>query len=101
LGQLEISVSKVAQFSMVADACDGRITSSDRIGRVYVHFKNVGEFPVCASLVPFVEEYKGAEWQYMQRIKTGFAYNPKIEKLGPTAETSECFDFRPSPPKRD
>jgi hypothetical protein len=101
LGQLEITVSRVEQFSMTADRFDGRPNSTDRIGRIYLHFKNVGDFPVCASLVPSVEEFKGAEWQYTQPIKTGFAYNPKIEKLRPGVETSGYYDFRPSPQKRD
>lgn len=101
LGQLEITVSKVEQFSMIADTFDGRTTSSQRLGRIYLRVRNVGDFPVCASLVPSVEEYKGAEWQYTQTIKTGFAYNPKIEKLMPGAETTGYFHFEPSPQKRD
>ncbi len=101
LGQLEITVSKVEQFSLTADRFDGGPISSDRVGRIYLRFKNVGNSPVCAWLVPSVEEYKGAEWQYTQTIKTGFAYNPKIEKLRPGTETSGYYDFRPSPQKRN
>jgi hypothetical protein len=101
LGQLEITVSKVEQFSMVGDRFDGGPVSYSLAGRVYLRLKNIGDFPVCASLVPSVEEYKGAQWQYTQTIKTGFAYNPKIEKLRPGAETMGYYDFRPSPQKRD
>src|SRR5271156_1172078 len=101
LGQLEITVSKVEQFSMTGDRFDGGPISSSLVGRIYLRFKNVGDYPVCASLVPSVEAYKGAEWQYTQPIKTGFAYNPKIEKLTPGAETSGYYDFQPSPQKRD
>ncbi|MGB7753241.1 MAG: hypothetical protein WCF88_16925 [Candidatus Acidiferrales bacterium] len=101
LGELEITVSKVEQFSMTGDRFDGGPISSSLVGRIYLRFKNVGDSRVCTSLVPSVEEYKGAEWQYTQPIKTGFAYNPKIEKLTPGAETSGCYDFRPSPQKRD
>src|SRR5271170_2025214 len=102
LGQLEITVSKVEQFTMIADRFDGTaISSGRRVGRIYLHFKNVGDFPVCTSLVPSVEEYKGAEWQYTQPITTGFAYNPKIERLRPGAVTSGYYDFQPSPQKRD
>jgi hypothetical protein len=100
LGQLEIIVSKVERFSMIADTFDGRTTSSSRVGRIYLRIKNVGDFPVCTSLVPSVEEFKGTEWQYTQPIKTGFAYNPKIEKLRPAAETTGYYDFRPSPQNR-
>jgi len=101
LGELEITVSKVEQFSMTGDRFDGGPISSSLVGRIYLRFKNVGDYPVCASLVPSVEAYKGAEWQYTQPIKTGFAYNPKIEKLTPGAETSGYYDFQPSPQKRD
>jgi len=101
LGQLEVTVSKVEQYLMVADTFDGRTTSSHRVGLIYLRFKNVGDSPRCATLVPSVEEYKGAEWQYTQPIKTGFAYNPTIEKLRPGAETTGYYDFRPSPHKRD
>jgi hypothetical protein len=51
--------------------------------------------------VPSVEELKGTEWQYTQPIKTGSAYNHKIEKLRPGAETTGYYDFRPSPQHRD
>jgi hypothetical protein len=101
LGQLEITVSKVERFSMIADRFDGVPSSYDYVGRIYLLFKNVGDFPVCALLVPSVEEYEGAKWQYTQPIKTGFAYNPQIENLKAGAETSGYYDFRPSPQKRD
>jgi hypothetical protein len=100
LGELEITVSKVEQFSLTGDRFDGGPISSSPVSRISLRFKDVGDFPVCASLVPSVEEYKGAEWQYTQTIKTGFAYNPKIEKLRPRAETTGRYDFRPSPQKR-
>ncbi len=50
--------------------------------------------------MPSVEEYKGSELQYTQPLKTGFAYNPRIENLKPGGETSGYYDFRPSPQKR-
>jgi hypothetical protein len=101
LGQLEITLSKVEQYSMVADTFNRRTTSSHRVGLIDLRFKNLGDIPICATLVPSVEEYKGTEWQYTQPIKTGFAYNPKIEKLRPGAETTGYYDFRPSPQQRD
>jgi hypothetical protein len=101
LGQLEITVSKVEQFSVTADTFDGRTTSSHLVGRIYLHFKNVGDSAVCTSLVPFLEEYKGAEWQYTQKIKTDSAYNSQIEVLMPGAETTGYFDFQPSSQKRE
>jgi hypothetical protein len=101
LGQLEVTVSKIEQFSMTGDRFDGGPITSSLVGRIYLPFKNVGDSPVCASLLPSVEEYKGAEWQYTQTIKTGFAYNPKIEELRPGKETSGYYDFRPSPQSRD
>ena len=100
LGQLQITVSKVEQYTMVGDSFDGRTTSYNQFGYIYLHFKNVGHLPVCVSLLPSVEEYKGSELQYTQPLKTGFAYNPKIENLKPGRETSGYYDFRPSPQKR-
>jgi hypothetical protein len=101
LGKLEITVSKLEQGTMIADRFDGGpAVSSYPVGRIYLHFKNVGDFPVCASLVPSVEEYKGSEWMYTQPIKIGFAYNPKIENLMPGAEKWGYYDFGPSPQKR-
>ncbi len=100
LGNLKISVVKTDPTVLIADSFIGPSTYL-RLGQIYVSIQNVGDFPVCATLVPSVEEYKGAEWQYTQPIKTGFAYNPTIEKLRPGAQTSGYYDFRPSPQKRD
>ncbi len=86
---------------MTGDRFDGGPVSSDRVGRIYLRVRNVGDFPACASFVPSLEEYKRAKWQYTQPIKTGFAYNPKIEKLRPGAETTGYYDSRPSPQARD
>ena len=85
---------------MVGDSFDGETISHHQFGYIYLHFKNLGDFPVCVSLVPAVEEYKGSELQYTQALKTGFAYNPKIENLKRGGETSGYYDFRPSPQKR-
>lgn len=101
LGQLEITVAKVEQCSMVADTFARRTTSSHRVGLIDFGFRNAGDIPSCAPLVPSVEELKGTEWQYTQPIKTGSAYNHKIEKLRPGAETTGYYDFRPSPQQRD
>src|SRR5271170_5861083 len=102
LGQVEITVSKVEQGSMIADRFDGGPpASSYPEGRIYLQFKNVGDIPVCVEFVPAVEEYKASELQYTQPIKTGFAYNPQIENLKVGAESSGYYDFRPSPQKRD
>ena len=100
LGQLQITVSKVEQYTMAGDRFDGGPISYRQFGYIHLHFKNVGGFAVCVSLMPFVEEYKGSELQYTQPLKTGFAYNPKIENLKPGRETSGYYDFRPSPQKR-
>jgi hypothetical protein len=100
LGQIEVTVSKVEQYTMVGDSFNGRTTSYNQSGYIYLHFKNVGHLPVCVSLLPSVEEYKRSELQYTQPLKTGFAYNPKIENLNPGRETSGYYDFQPSPQKR-
>jgi hypothetical protein len=100
LGQLQITVSKVEQYTMIGDRFDGGPIRYRPFGYIYLHFKNVGPLPVCVSLVPSVEEYKGSEPQYKQPLKTGFAYNPKIENLKPGRETSGYYDFQPSPQKR-
>jgi hypothetical protein len=100
LGQIEVTVSKVEQYTMIGDRFDGRPSTYLQFGRIYLRFKNVGDFPVCVPLLPFVEEYKGAELQYTQPLKTGFAYNPQIENLKPGEEISGHYDFRPSPQKR-
>ncbi len=100
LGKLKISVVKTDQTVLIADSFIGPSTYL-RLGQIYMSIQDIGDFPVCAMFVPSVEEYKGAEWQYTQPIKTGFAYNPKIEKLRPGAVTSGYYDFRPSPQKRD
>lgn len=99
-GQLEITVSRVEQFSMTGDRFEADPISSPLVGHVYLRFKNLGDFPVRAALVASVDEYKGAEWQSTQPIKTGFAYSTKIEKLRPRAETAGQYDFRPSPQQR-
>ena len=101
LGQLEITNSKVEQFSMTGDRFDGGPTFARPAGHIYLRFKNAGGFPVCAALVPSVAAYKGADWQHTQQVKTGFAYNPQIEELRPGKETMGYYDFRPSPQKRD
>jgi hypothetical protein len=100
LGNLKIRVVKTEQTVLIADSFIGPSTYL-QVGQIYVRIQNSGDFPVCASLVPTVEEYKGAEWTYTQPIQTGFAYNPKIEKLRPGAQASGRYDFRPSPQKRD
>jgi hypothetical protein len=100
LGQLEITVSKVEQYTAAGDRFDGGPISYHQFGYIYLHVKNVGEFPVCVSLVPSVEEYKGSELQYTQQLKTGFGYNPKIQDLQPGQEVSGSYEFNPSPQKR-
>lgn len=100
LGQLQITVSKVELYTMAGDRFDRGPISYYQFGYIYLHFKNVGNFPVCVSLTPFVEEYQGSELQHTQPLKTGFAHNPKIENLKPGGESSGYYDFRPSPQNR-
>jgi hypothetical protein len=61
LGQLEITVSRVEQFSMTGDRFEADPISSPLVGHVYFRIKNVGDFPVRAALVAPGDEYKGAE----------------------------------------
>jgi hypothetical protein len=100
LGPLEITVSKVEQYTAAGDRFDGGPISYYQFGYIYLHFKNVGDSRACVSLVPSVEEYKGSELQYTQQLQTGFGYNPKIQDLQPGRETSGYYEFHPSPQRR-
>jgi hypothetical protein len=68
LGQLEITVSKVELFTLIADRFVGGSGSFSQFGRVHLHFKDKGNSPVCVSLIASVEEYKGTELQYVQPL---------------------------------
>jgi hypothetical protein len=100
LGNLRVEILKVEQTELVADSFTGP-SSSRKFGRIYLNIKNIGDFPVCGTLMLSIEEYKDSELQYTQKLKNGFTHNPKIENLAPGVEVSGYYDFKPSPQKRD
>jgi hypothetical protein len=100
LGNLRVEILKVEQTELVGDSFTGP-SISRQFGRVYLNIRNIGDFRVCGTLMPSIEEYKDSELQYTQKLKSGFTYNPKIKNLAPRAEVSGYYDFKPSPQKRD
>lgn len=99
LGRLQISVTKFEQFILVGDSFTGP-THYDRIGHVYLRIRNVGDFPICAELVPTVEEYKNSELWNIKPVKTGFRDDPKVRQLEPGGESTGSYSFQLSPAQR-
>lgn len=99
LGNLELSVSKVEHSILIADSFTGP-THYTSIAQVYLRIRNVGEFPICAELIPTVEEYKDSELWNTEPIKTGLPGNPKVRNLKPGEESKGRYDFELSPVRR-
>ena len=99
LGNLEVGISKIEQFTLIEDNFHGPSHYRDLV-YVHVRFKNAGNFRICAQLTPSVEEYKDSELWNTEPIKTGFPENPKIHDLKPGDESTGQYEFQLSPARR-
>jgi hypothetical protein len=99
LGQLQIIATRTEQQMIIADNFTGPSKYFERI-HVYVSIKNVGDFPVCAKLIPMIEEYKGSELWRTDPIKPEYALVPGVRSLAPGKTISGSYTFEPEPVKR-
>jgi hypothetical protein len=99
LGQLEVRASHIDGQVFIADSFTGPSRHIERI-YVYVSIKNVGESPVCAELIPTIEEYKGLEFLRSDPIKSEYIGMPRVRNLAPGKKISGSYTFEPEPVKR-
>jgi hypothetical protein len=99
LGQLEIIATHIEYKAIIEDNFAGPSRSFERI-RVFVSIKNVGESPVCAKLIPTIEEYKGPELWRTDPIKPEYALVPGLRNLAAGKKVSGSYTFEPEPVKR-
>jgi hypothetical protein len=100
LGQLEVRASHIEGQVIIADTFTGPSRYIERI-YVYVSIKNVGESPVCAELIPTIEEYKGLEFWRADPIKSEYIVMPRVRNLAPGKKISGSYAFEPEPAKRE
>jgi len=99
LGQLEIIATDIQHIAFIGDSFPGPSKYSESI-RVFVRIKNVGDSPVCAKLIPTIEEYKGSELWRTDPVKPEYALVPEVRNLSPGKAISGSYMFELEPAKR-
>src|SRR5947209_7033208 len=94
LGQLEIIATHIEHKLIIADNFTGPSRQFERID-VYVSIKNVGDSPVCAKLIPTIEEYKGLELWRTDPVKPTYSLAPRVRDLAPGMAISGSYTFEP------
>ena len=100
LGQLEIIATDIQHIAFIGDSFPGPSKYSESI-RVFVRIKNVGDSPVCAKLIPTIEEYKGSELWRTDPVKPEYALVPEVRNLSPGKAISGSYMFELEPAKRN
>jgi len=99
LGHLELRVTHINGQVIIADNFTGPSKHTERID-IYMSIKNVGDSPVCAELLPAIEEYKGLEFWRTDPVKPENIRIPKVRNLAPGKTISGSYTFEPEPVKR-
>jgi|SRR5271165_2993227 len=96
LGQLEVCVTRVKQWAMIADSFTGPSTY-ERFAQVNLRITNVGNFPVCARIRPSVEQYEDSEISDTQPIESVNVHAPKMDHLAPGGNATGYYSFKFKP----